>query len=71
MLRSARLAHRASRGSLENPWMAIRTATLADAKMDAKTVLVGWRYTRWHPRVKSWPAPRIHEGDTVAPAAPR
>ncbi|CAI5494097.1 unnamed protein product [Closterium sp. Naga37s-1] len=57
--------------SLNTPWTAIRTAALADAKMvldaktDTKTVLVGWRYTRWHPRVKSWPAPRIHEGDTV------
>ncbi|CAI5506543.1 unnamed protein product, partial [Closterium sp. Naga37s-1] len=47
--------------SLDTPWTAIRTAALADAK----TVLVGWRYTRWNPRVKTWPPPRILQTDTV------
>ncbi|CAI5506542.1 unnamed protein product, partial [Closterium sp. Naga37s-1] len=47
--------------SLDTPWTTIRTAALADAK----TVLVGWRYTRWNPRVKTWPPPRILQTDTL------
>ncbi|CAI5938099.1 unnamed protein product [Closterium sp. NIES-64] len=48
-------------GSLDTPWTTIRTAALADAK----TVVVGWRYSRWSTRVRTWPAPRVVTGDIL------
>ncbi|CAI5961092.1 unnamed protein product [Closterium sp. NIES-64] len=32
---------------------------------DAKTVVVGWRYSRWSTRVRTWPAPRVVTGDIL------
>ncbi|CAI5966289.1 unnamed protein product [Closterium sp. NIES-64] len=32
---------------------------------DAKTVVVGWRYSRWSTRVCTWPAPRVSVGDVL------
>ncbi|CAI5476474.1 unnamed protein product, partial [Closterium sp. Yama58-4] len=36
--------------SLDTPWTTIRSAALADAK----TVVVGWKYSRWSTTVKTW-----------------
>ncbi|CAI5513659.1 unnamed protein product, partial [Closterium sp. Naga37s-1] len=47
--------------SLDTPWTTIRTTALADAK----TVVVGWRYSRWNTRVRTWPAPRVFSGDVL------
>ncbi|CAI5989102.1 unnamed protein product [Closterium sp. NIES-64] len=35
--------------------------------IDAKTVVVGWRFKRWDASVKTWCPPRLSYGDTAAP----